>query len=154
MCSVVSNSLRPMNSRSSRVGPQAPLSMGLHRQEYWTGLPFPPPGDLPNPGVERMSPALASGFFTTEPPESPCKPQEGLETAWSQQWSVSQVVYSPSLPARQPGAEAKVPAFRKELRWAQRSNPGQWQRNGTAKVMAVKMFEKLQDVHPVPRQFS
>ena len=85
---------------------------------------------------------------------SPCKPQEGLETAQSQQSGVSQVVYSPSLPAKEPGAEAKVPAFRKELRWAQRSNPGQWQRNGTAKVTAVKMFEKLQGFHPVPRQFS
>ena len=47
---------------------QAPLSMGFFRQEYWSGLPFPPPGDLPNPGTEPMSlesPALAGGFFTT-----------------------------------------------------------------------------------------
>jgi len=40
--------------------------MGLSRQEYWSGLPFPSPGDLPNPGIEPMSPALAGGFFTTE----------------------------------------------------------------------------------------
>ena len=45
-------------------------------QEYWSGLPCPPPGDLPNPGIEPMSPesespALASGFFTTEPPGMP-----------------------------------------------------------------------------------
>ena len=38
---------------------QAPLSMGLSRQEYWSGLPFSPPGDLPNPGIEPLSPALA-----------------------------------------------------------------------------------------------
>ena len=48
---------------------QAPLSMRFSRQEYWSGLPCPPPGDLLNPGVEPgaslMSPALASGFFTT-----------------------------------------------------------------------------------------
>ena len=48
---------------------QAPLSMGLFRQEYWNGLPFPPPtGDLPNPGIKTISPmfpALAVGFFTT-----------------------------------------------------------------------------------------
>ena len=47
---------------------QAPLSMGFSRQEYWSWLPCPPPGDLPNPGVEPsslMSPALASRFFTT-----------------------------------------------------------------------------------------
>ena len=46
----------------------APLSMGIPRQEYCSGLPFPPPGDLPDPGVEPGSPALAGGFFTTEPP--------------------------------------------------------------------------------------
>ena len=45
---------------------QAPLSMGFSRQEYWRGLPFPPLGDLPDPGVEPMSlvsPVLAGGFF-------------------------------------------------------------------------------------------
>ena len=53
------------------VACQAPLSMGLSRQEYWSGLPCPSPGDLPNPGIEPtsfVSPALAGGFFTTEPP--------------------------------------------------------------------------------------
>ena len=43
---------------------QAPLSMGFSRQEYWSGLPFPPPGDFPDPGIEPVSPALAGGFFT------------------------------------------------------------------------------------------
>ena len=46
----------------------APLSMGFSRQEYWSGLPCPPPGDLPNPGIEPvtlMSPELADGFFIT-----------------------------------------------------------------------------------------
>ena len=50
------------------VACQAPLSMGFSRQEYWSGLLCPPPGDLPNPGIESkslMSPALAGGFFTT-----------------------------------------------------------------------------------------
>ena len=50
---------------------QAPLSLELSRQEYLSGLPFPPPGDLPDPGIELMSPALARGFFTTEPPGKP-----------------------------------------------------------------------------------
>ena len=49
------------------VARQAPLSMGSSRQEYWRGLPCPLPGDLPDPGVELVSPALAGGFFTTEP---------------------------------------------------------------------------------------
>ena len=47
---------------------QAPLSMGFPRQEYWSGLPFLSPGDLPNPEIEPMSPVLAGGFFSTEPP--------------------------------------------------------------------------------------
>ena len=42
--------------------------MGFSRQEFWSGLPFPSPGDLPDPGIEPVSPALAGGFFTTEPP--------------------------------------------------------------------------------------
>ena len=41
--------------------------MGFYRQEYWSGLSFPPPGNIPEPGVELASPALAGGFFTTEP---------------------------------------------------------------------------------------
>ena len=45
---------------------QAPLSMGFSRQEYWTGLPFPFPGDLPDLGIELTSPARAGGFFTSE----------------------------------------------------------------------------------------
>ena len=46
---------------------QAPLSMGFSRQEYWAGLPFPSPGDFPDPGIEPRSPTLASGCFTAEP---------------------------------------------------------------------------------------
>ena len=46
----------------------APLSMGFSRQELWDGLPFPPPGDLPNPGIKPVSAALAGRFFPTEPP--------------------------------------------------------------------------------------
>ena len=53
------------------VACQAPLSMGFPRQEYWSGLSFPSPGDLPNSGIEPASPALADGFFTTEPPGKP-----------------------------------------------------------------------------------
>ena len=45
---------------------QALLSMGFFRQESWSGLPFPPPGGLPDPGIELVSPELTSGFFTTE----------------------------------------------------------------------------------------
>ena len=50
---------------------QAPLSMGFSRQEYGSGLPCPPPGDLPDPGMQPGSPALAHRFFITEPPAEP-----------------------------------------------------------------------------------
>ena len=69
-CSVVSNSLHPLWTAAH----QAPLSMGFSRQEFWSGLPFPPPGDLPDPGIKPMSPAvlaslaLAGRILTTEPP--------------------------------------------------------------------------------------
>ena len=56
------------------VAHQAPLSMGFLRREYWRWLPFPPPGDLPDPGMELTSPAspaLAGKFFTTEPSGKP-----------------------------------------------------------------------------------
>ena len=47
---------------------QSPLSMGFPRQEDWSGLPFPSPGDLPDLGIEPAPPALTCRFFTTEPP--------------------------------------------------------------------------------------
>ena len=50
------------------VACQAPLSMGFSRQEYWSGLPCPSPGDLPNPGVESRSPTLQVGSLSSEPP--------------------------------------------------------------------------------------
>ena len=52
---------------------QACLSMGFSRQESWSGLPFPPPEDLPDPGIEPASLALTDGFFTSEPPGKPHK---------------------------------------------------------------------------------
>ena len=51
-----------------KPGCQAPLSMGFPRQEYWNRLPFPSPGDFPNPSIKSVSPPLAVKFFTTEPP--------------------------------------------------------------------------------------
>ena len=50
---------------------QAPLSLGFSRQEYWSGLPCPPPGDLPNPGIEPRSPALQVDSLPTELPGKP-----------------------------------------------------------------------------------
>ena len=54
------------------VARQTSLPMGFPRQEYWSGLPFPSLGDLPEAGIESASPTLAGGFFTAELPRSPC----------------------------------------------------------------------------------
>ena len=53
------------------VAHQAPLSMGFSRQEYWSGLPFPSPGYLPDPGIEPRSPTLEADALTSEPPGKP-----------------------------------------------------------------------------------
>ena len=53
------------------VAYQAPPSMGFSRQEYWHGLPFPSPGDLPVPGIEPRSPALQTDALLSEPPGKP-----------------------------------------------------------------------------------
>ena len=74
VCSVILDSVT-----SWTVAPQDPLSVEFPRQEYWCGLPFPLPGDLPNPRIELaspVSPALAGRFFTTVPHG---KPQNDVE---------------------------------------------------------------------------
>ena len=70
--SVVSDSCDPVDC--SR---RAPLSMGFSRQEYWSGLPCPPPGDLPNPGTEPRSPGLQADSLPSEPPGKPKNPGVG-----------------------------------------------------------------------------
>ena len=55
------------------VAHQAPRSMGFSRQEYWSGLPFLPPRDIPNPGIEPWPPALESDTLPSEPPGKPVK---------------------------------------------------------------------------------
>ena len=57
------------------VAYQAPLSVGFPRQEYWSGLPFLFPEDLPDPGIEPTSPAFAGKLFTTEAPGKPTTPR-------------------------------------------------------------------------------
>ena len=80
------------------VAHQAALSMGFPRQEYWIGLPFPPPGGLPHLGIKPRSPALQAGSLPSEPPGrpeggflttgSPGKPQtsRSIFTQWSDFW--------------------------------------------------------------------
>ena len=64
------------------VAYQAPRSMGFSRQEYWSGLPFPSPGDPPNPGNEPMSPAVKADNLPSEPPgKSLCNTELHSETS-------------------------------------------------------------------------
>ena len=68
MCCVLNRSVVSLFATLWTVAHQAPQSMGFSRQEYWSGLPFLPPGDLPDPGIEPesfMFPPLVNGFFTT-----------------------------------------------------------------------------------------
>ena len=71
MCALSCSAVSDLFVTPWTVAGQAPLSMRFSRQEYWRGLPFPPPGDVPHPGIEPTFPALAGGFFTTEPPGKP-----------------------------------------------------------------------------------
>ena len=61
-CSIVSDSATPWT-----IALQVSLSMRFPRQEYWSGLPFPPPGDLPDPGIKPWSPALWADSLSSEP---------------------------------------------------------------------------------------
>ena len=69
------------------VACQAPLSMGLSRQEYWSGLQCPPPGDLPNSGMDQTCisyiSCVADRFFIAEPPGKPLEPGEGQTFLWN-----------------------------------------------------------------------
>ena len=69
VCSVMSDFATPWTSAC-----QAPLSREFHRQEYWSGLPFPSPGDHPDPRIEPRPPALVGGSFTAAPGAPPGKP--------------------------------------------------------------------------------
>ena len=74
MCSAGSFSGVRLFLTPRTVAHQAPLFMRIPRQEYWSGLPFPPPEDLPDPGIELaslVSPTLAGEFFSTVPPGMP-----------------------------------------------------------------------------------
>ena len=74
MCVCVSRSAVSDSVTQWTIARQAPLSMGFSKEEYWSGLPFPSPGDLPNPEIEPGSPALQADSLPSELPGKP----EGL----------------------------------------------------------------------------
>ena len=67
-CVLVAQSCPILCNPMDYIAHQAPLSMGFFRPEYWSGLPFPSSGDLPNPGIEPGSPALQADSLQSEPP--------------------------------------------------------------------------------------
>ena len=101
--------LRPHGLWSTMVhyNPQALLSMEFSRQEYWSGLPFPPPGNLPDPGIKPTSlasPALAGRFFTSSTTWEALKCYNTLPPVWTQDSSVTSFstkhfLKSPMIPA-------------------------------------------------------
>ena len=73
LCCCLVAKLCPTLATPQTIAHQVRLSMEFSRQEHWNELPFPPPGDLPNPGIEGASPALAGRSFTAEPPKELCR---------------------------------------------------------------------------------
>ena len=98
------------------VAHQAPLSMGFSRQEYWSGLPFPSPGNLPNPGMEPVSPVTSALQTDSLPAEPLGKPQTRVSVQFSSVQSLSRVrlFVTPRITARQ--ASLSITNSRSSLR--------------------------------------
>ena len=138
---------------------QAPPSMGFSRQEYWSGLPFPPPGDLPNPGIEPGSPALQADTLPFEPPSKPWL----QKIPWRRKWQPI-LVLLPGTFHGQRSLEGYSPWGRKE------SNTTEWLRFTSSKKFNVKWIDTdflkvsvnisdflisfLPHMHPHPRYIS
>ena len=102
---------------------QAPLSMGFSRQDCWSGLPFPPPRDLPDPRIEPtspVSPVMAGRFFTTEPPG---KPKSILKWKWKQ-LSCVQLLATPWTIQSMVVLQARILEWQPFLSPGDLSNPG------------------------------
>ena len=84
----MSESLQPPDCR---LPASSAHGISQARQEYWSGLPFPSPGDLPNPRIKHKPPALVGGFFTTEPPGNPPLVGKGIISSWKDQSRVIKV---------------------------------------------------------------
>ena len=100
---------------------QAPLSMKFSRQEYWSRLLFPTPRDLPDPGIEPTSPAMAGRFFTTEPPRKPI-----IEIRYS--INIMYLNHHETVPLAHPRSVEKLSS----------TNPGSGTKMGTVAIYPLK----------------
>ena len=117
--SVLSDSLATPRT----VAHQSPLSVEFSRQEYCSGLPFPSPGDLPDPGIKPASPALAGRFFTTEPPGKPYP--------WSLGWaSILDVLYLECFIFLYPLSCFPLDAKMLKIDLQHKGSPDIWKKNG------------------------
>ena len=101
---------------------------GISRQEYWSGLPFSSPGDLPNPEIKPVSPALAGGFFATETSGKRSKSGEGLiKNEWRVQ-DVRSIINEPvNLWRTEPTSKARIcPSHQGALTPSRRAGPPSW----------------------------
>ena len=101
---------------------KVPPSMGFSRQEYWSGLPFPSPGDLPNPGIEPRSPTLQADDLTSAPPG---KPEDGIKGMCCAVLSLfSRVRLCNSMDHSPPGSSGHGVLQARILEWVAESSPG------------------------------
>ena len=100
MCSVTHSCLTLCNPMDWIVAHQAPLPMKFSRKEYWTGLPFPSPGDVPNPEIEHRSPALQVDSLPSEPPGKPLQEGRRLQTWMISKGKLSYHSWSPHICTR------------------------------------------------------
>ena len=128
---------------------QASLSMGFPRQESWSGLPFPTPGNLPNPGMEPRSPALAGGFSATEPPGKPKFTRGSMYVSIN---ALSQITHPPlpplrpmstlyvcaSIPALQTASSAPFSTFQRLLEHTHIS--GSLSSDGLARIISRRIW--------------
>ena len=117
---------------------QAPPSMGFSRQEYWSGLPFPSPGDLPDPGIDPRSPTLQADALTFEPPG---KPQPG-----------GLVKSSPLIPSLAPSPAVLCPLPRWWLRWAREWHVASFFLSSQLQLATSGLFCRRQRLYYVKKQ--
>ena len=148
------------------VAHQVPLSMGFPRQEYWSGLPFPSPEDLLDPGMELMFLALADRFFTTKPPGKPssvvvlCCAQllsrvQLFATPWTDSllcsWGVSRQEYWSGLPCLppgdlpNPGIEPRSPALQADSLLPEL--PGKPKNTGVGRLSLLRVIIPTQELN-------